>query len=98
LKKIVLIVLLIMLSGCYMGCATMTYTGTDPNGKPFTVKTSRTFFVDQNFSLTTPTNPLMNYSVGTSTQLNPFLAMMMQAAAQGAAVGALAAKAPAGNR
>ena len=95
MKKIALIVLFVLLSGCYMGCATMTYTGTDVNGKPVTVKLSRPIFVNQNYSSTAPP---MNYSVDTSTQLNPFLAMMMQAAAQGAAAGALAAKAPSGNR
>jgi hypothetical protein len=65
-----------------MGCATMTYTGTDVNGRAFNLKFSRTIFVNQNYSSTAPT---MTYSVDTSVQLNPFLATMMQAAAAGAA-------------
>jgi len=89
MKKIALI--LIALCLILTGCATMTYTGTDVNGKPFSVKVSRTIFVNQNFSSTAPP---MAYSVDTSIQLNPFLATMVQAAAAGAAAGTLATQAP----
>lgn len=82
-KTLILIFILCLI---LTGCATMTYTGTDANGKPFKITASRTILIKQSVVTTSPAPPL-NYQSDTSQYADPIIAAAIQAAVAGAVQG-----------